>query len=74
MDLVDCFWSRSEKTVVNPKMHQKSKITLLTDFLDVVNRVFSLSELFAVRDLSVVLFGQYMEFYSRYKHDSFEDM
>ena len=34
-------------------MHQKSKFTSFTVFLEVVNHYISLSELFAVRDVSV---------------------
>ena len=53
MDLVDHFMSNFEKTLVNPDMQQKSKFTLLTIFLDLVDRVFSISEFIVVRDLSV---------------------
>ena len=53
---VQRFWSPIENTSVNRKMLQISKFTSFTVFWDVINRYILLSELFAVRDLSVSIY------------------
>ena len=53
---VNRFWSKIEKSSVNPYMLQISKIISFTMKLDLVDRDFSLSEFFVVRDLSVYIY------------------
>ena len=53
---VQRFWSKIEKSSVNPYMLQISKIISFTMKLDLVDRDFSLSEFFVVRDLSVYIY------------------
>ena len=53
MDLVDHFWSKFENSFVNPTFGQNSIFHLLTILKAFVNRYFSLSKSFVVRDPSV---------------------
>ena len=51
---VQRFWSNIEKPHVNRDMLKLSKFTSFTVFLDLVNRYFSFSEFFVVREPSVL--------------------